>query len=124
MTIRARTRKRTTRRPKSGYWSADVTRRSNALDLDSGVFTLGSARAIASSLKRSAERSRRRKAGAYQSAMSMLSFYANRAGRNLGPRQKARLQRAKQELRKLFGRERSPAGRPRRRARTERPKRS
>ena len=86
-------------------WSADVTRKSNALDLEAGVFRLRSARAIAASLKRSAERSRRRKAGAYQSAMSMLSFYVNRAGRGLKPAQRRKLERAKDELRRLFDRQ-------------------
>jgi hypothetical protein len=80
-----------------------VNRRSDALDLEPGVFKKTSARAIAASLKRSAERSRRRKAGAYQSAMSMLNFYINRAGRSLRPTGRTRLERAKGELRKLFG---------------------
>jgi hypothetical protein len=87
------------------YWSSRVTRTSNALDLERGVFTKGSPREIARSLKRSAERSRRRKSGAYASAMSMLTFYLNRAGKSLSASQKARLQRAKAELRALFGRE-------------------
>jgi len=99
---------RTTRKPaRSGgdrYWSARVTRTSNALDLERGVFTKGSPREIARSLKRSAEKSRRRKSGSYRSAMSMLTFYLNRAGKNLGARQKARLQRAKGELRALYRR--------------------
>jgi hypothetical protein len=81
-----------------------VTERSNALDLDSGVFTWSSPRAIACSLKRSAEFSRRRKGGAYQSAMSMLNFYINRAGRNLSRERRQILERAKDELRKAFGR--------------------
>src|SRR5262245_25327983 len=110
-----RTRKPT--RARSGrYWSAEVTRRSNALALEPRVFTSRSPRAIAASLKRSAERSRRRKAGAFQSAMSMLNFYLNRAGRGLNAAQKARLERAKQELRRLYGRDarREPRARPRR----------
>jgi hypothetical protein len=81
-----------------------VTRRSNALDLEHGVFR-GSPRAIAASLKRSAERSRRRKAAPYQSAMSMLNFYVNRAGRNLPKRKVRVLELAKGELRKVFGRD-------------------
>jgi hypothetical protein len=81
-----------------------VTETSNALDLDSGVFTWSSPRAIARSLKRSAELSGRRKAGAYQSAMSMLNFYINRAGRNLSPKRRRILERAKDELRRTFGR--------------------
>jgi hypothetical protein len=84
-----------------------VTETSHALDLDSGVFTWSSPKAIARSLKRSAELSRRRKAGAYQSAMSMLNFYINRAGRNLSPRRRRILERAKDELRRTFGRTQS-----------------
>jgi hypothetical protein len=102
-------RKRTARRnrsprPKGRYWSGEVTRNSNALDLDSKVFTRGSARQVALSLKRSAERSKRRKSSPYQSAMSMLNFYINRAGKGLPQRQKQVLQKAKTELRKAFGR--------------------
>jgi hypothetical protein len=82
-----------------------VTKQSDALDLDRGVFKLSSARRIAASLKRSAERSKRRKAGAYRSALSMLTFYINRAGKNLPKAQRDRLQRAKGELKRLFGRE-------------------
>jgi hypothetical protein len=89
---------------KSRYWSGEVTRNSNALDLDPKVFTRGTARGIALSLKRSAERSRRRKAKPYQSAMSMLNFYINRAGKALPARQRDVLERAKTELRKAFGR--------------------
>jgi hypothetical protein len=85
-------------------WSQRVTERSDALDLR-GVFTLTSAKKIAASLKRSAEKSSRRKAGAYRSALSMLTFYINRAGRTLPKAQRDRLQRAKVELRRQFGRE-------------------
>ena len=85
-------------------WSGEVTRRSDALDLESGVFRQSSPRRIALSLRRSAERSRRRKAEPYRSAMSMLTFYLNRAGRNLPARQKAILAKAKLELRRLYGR--------------------
>lgn len=85
-------------------WSANVTEHSDALDLDEGVFKLRSARAIASSIKHSAEQSQRRKSEPYRSAMSMLSFYVNRAGRNLTPTRLRTLERAKVELRKLFGR--------------------
>jgi hypothetical protein len=84
-----------------------VTETSNALDLEAGVFTWSSPRAIARSLKRSAELSTRRKAGAYQSAMSMLNFYINRAGRNLDLKQRRILERAKDELRRAFGRAQS-----------------
>ena len=86
-------------------WSARVTRESDALDLKRGVFKQTSARKIASSLKRSAERSSRRKSGAYRSALSMLTFYINRAGKNLPKTQRTRLERAKVELKKEFGRE-------------------
>jgi hypothetical protein len=81
-----------------------VTATSNALDLEPRVFKGGSGRAIAASLKRSAERSRRRKGTAYQSAMSMLNFYINRAGRNLPAGRRRTLNAAKQELRRLYGR--------------------
>ncbi len=83
-------------------WSAAVTRRSNALDLEPGVFKQRSPRRIAVSLKRSAEVSRRRNAAPFQSAMSMLNFYINRAGSNLSAQQKKTLSRAKVELRKAF----------------------
>jgi hypothetical protein len=84
-------------------WSADVMKRSNALDLQRGVFTLKSPHEIAASLKRSAMRSTRRKGTPYQSAMSMLNFHINRAGKSLSVAQKARLERAKGALRKIFG---------------------
>ena len=84
-------------------WSTDVTEKSDALDLEREAFTK-SPDAIARSLKRSAEHSKRRKAGAFQSAMSMLTFYINRAGKNLSSREKDRLQQAKDELREEFGR--------------------
>ena len=83
-------------------WSAKVTRTSNALDLKRNVFKQSSPRRIALSLKRSAEASRRRKATPYQSAMSMLNFYINRAGSGLSQKQKGVLVRAKDELRKAF----------------------
>jgi hemerythrin-like domain-containing protein len=85
-------------------WSHRVTERSNALDLEHGVFTKSDPRAIARSLKRSAERSRRRKSSAYRSAMSMLTFYINRAGRHLSKAQRTKLDKAKDELRELYGR--------------------
>lgn len=93
-----------TSRAQPTYWSQRVTETSNALDLESGVFTWSSPRAIARSLKRSAELSTRRRAGAYQSAMSMLNFYINRAGRNLSAKRRRILERAKSELRITFGR--------------------
>ena len=86
---------------KRSRWSQRVTRESNALDLERRVFTK-SPKAIAKSLKRSAERSRRRKSSPYRSAMSMLTFYINRAGRQLTQTQRARLEAAKDELRALF----------------------
>jgi hypothetical protein len=82
-----------------------VTQESDALDLKGGVFKLRSAKAIAASLKRSAERSSRRKTGAYRSALSMLTFYINRAGRNLPKTKRDRLERAKAELKRQFGRD-------------------
>src|SRR5438105_1734835 len=102
------------RRRGGRYWSAEVTRTSNALDLRASVFRQRDPRRIAASLKRSAERSKRRKGTAYQSAMSMLTFYANRAGRNLGADQRRVLERAKDELRARFGR--AAAGRGKERA--------
>lgn len=86
-------------------WSGSVTQKSNALDLEAGVFTWKDPRKIAVSLKKSAQSSNRRKAGPYRSAMSMLNFYINRAGKNLPAGQKEILQQAKTELRKLFIRE-------------------
>lgn len=87
------------------FWSGEVTRRSNALDLELSVFTWDDPVQIAQSLKRSAEESTRRKSSPYRSAMSMLTFYINRAGRSLPDRRRQVLERAKVELRKLFGRQ-------------------
>lgn len=92
-------------------WSRHVTQTSNALDLEEGVFTREDPREIALSLQRSAERSRRRKADPFRSAMSMLTFYINRAGRHLSAPQRARLEQAKDELRALYGRPRRGAPR-------------
>src|SRR4029453_1303961 len=89
---------------KSRRWSARVTKRRDALDLESNVFKGKDPHRIALSLKRSAERSKRRKGTAYQSAMSMLNFYINRAGKNLPQDQKRVVGRAKDELRQAFGR--------------------
>ena|SRR5882724_12636610 len=105
-------------------WSGEVTRRSNALDLEPDVFK-GSAAQIARSLKRSAERSTRRKATPLRSALSMLTFYVNRAGSNLSAPRKRALERAKDELRKLYGRsshERPAARRIPGRRRTAKPR--
>ena len=96
-TLRKRTGRKATR-----YWSARVTRESDALDLESGVFSGKDPRRIAASLKRSAERSRRRRAAPYRSALSMLVFYINRAGENLPARRRRILEQAKVELRKQF----------------------
>lgn len=85
-------------------WSGYVTKHSFALDLEEGVFTWKDPKKIAASLKQSAENSIRRKASPFQSAMSMLNFYINRAGKNLDPKQKEILQQAKDELRRIFGR--------------------
>ncbi|HEY3912072.1 MAG TPA: DUF3175 domain-containing protein [Stellaceae bacterium] len=87
------------------YWSGRVTKESDALDLEPEVFKKDDPERIARSLKHSAERSTRRRAGPYQSAMSMLNFYINRAGRNLPPERKRILSKAKDALRRLFGRE-------------------
>ncbi len=101
---------KTVRRPKgakpsSKRWSQRVTQESDALDLKRGVFTMTDPKRIAASLKRSAEHSSRRKASAYRSALSMLTFYINRAGKTLPKAQRARLDRAKQELRHQFGKD-------------------
>jgi hypothetical protein len=85
-------------------WSARVMRDSNALDLESAVFKKQSAKEIARSLKRSADRSKRRKSSPFRSAMSMLTFYVNRAGEKLPASRVKMLNAAKNELRKLYGR--------------------
>src|SRR5205823_4408452 len=99
-------------------WSQHVTESSNALDLDRGVFARSDPRAIARSLKRSAEHSHRRKSEPYRSAMSMLTFYINRAGDNLGAGQRRVLEQAKDELRRAFGR--GPRGRATKRSKQRR----
>ncbi|MFA6086624.1 DUF3175 domain-containing protein [Mucilaginibacter sp.] len=86
-------------------WSARVTDTSNALDLENNVFKSKDPEEIAESLKESADNSHRRKGSPFQSAMSMLNFYINRAGKNLTKTQKKPLERAKNKLRKLYGRE-------------------
>jgi len=90
-------------------WSQRVTEKSNALDLDEGVFSSDDPRSIARSLKRSADRSRRRKSDPFRSAMSMLTFYINRAGEKLPKPQRKRLEAAKDELRDLYGKQRKAA---------------
>jgi hypothetical protein len=102
-----------TRKRQGGRWSRRVTEQSDALTLEKGVFTRPSAKAIARSLKRSADRSRRRKSNAYRSAMSMLTFYINRAGKDLPKRRKDKLENAKDELRALYGK--APRSKPARR---------
>jgi hypothetical protein len=97
--------RRTSRQATSKRWSQRVTEESDALDLPRGVFKLTSAKKIAAPLKNSAERSSRRKSGAYRSALSMLTFYINRAGKNLPKTERDRLERAKTELKRAFGRE-------------------
>jgi hypothetical protein len=91
------------RRTGGRRWSRQVTERSDALTLDRGVFTSKDPKRIAASLKRSAERSRRRKSDPFRSALSMLTFYINRAGKNLPVSRKKTLMRAKDELRRQFG---------------------
>ena len=92
-----------TRKTRGARWSADVTEHSDALDLEEGIFKSGSPAEIARSLKSSAERSKRRKSSPYRSAMSMLTFYVNRAGKNLSPGRRKKLEAAKGKLRELFG---------------------
>ncbi|MFL6833544.1 MAG: DUF3175 domain-containing protein [Xanthobacteraceae bacterium] len=100
----AHQRRGLSRRPRTGRrWSRHVTEHSDALTLDKGVFTSRDPKRIAASLKRSAERSRRRKTNPFRSALSMLTFYINRAGKSLPASRKRTLMRAKDELRKQFG---------------------
>jgi hypothetical protein len=94
---------------KSKRWSQKVTQNSNALDLEEDVFTKESPRSIALSLKRSAESSKRRKSDPFRSAMSMLTFYINRAGKGLPQERRTRLEKAKDELRDLFGKKKQHA---------------
>jgi hypothetical protein len=95
-------KKRKAKKRKTRTWSGRVTRESDALDLKKGVFKLNDPKKIAASLKRSAERSHRRKADPYRSALSMLTFYINRAGKNLPASRKKKLNDAKDALKKLF----------------------
>ena len=96
--------------PDNNRWSRDVTETSDALSLEPDVFTLDDPAEIARSLSESAEESTRRKAGPFRSAMSMLTFYINRAGKNLPEGRKKILEKAKDELRRLYGR--MPRGKP------------
>lgn len=105
-TAKAKTKKATKKRTTPAKrWSQRVTEHSDALDLKQGVFKLHDPKQIAASLKRSAERSTRRKSGAYRSALSMLTFYINRAGKTLSKTQRKRLEDAKVELRHSFHRD-------------------
>jgi Protein of unknown function (DUF3175) len=104
MSRRTKKRRKSAARSKTRRWSADVTKRSDALDLEADVFKSKDPHKIALSVKRSAKQSKRRKGTPYQSAMSMLNFYINRAGKNLPHKQKRVLERAKDELREVFGR--------------------
>jgi hypothetical protein len=97
--VMATDKKRTTKK-----WSAQVTETSDALDIKENIFDSRDPAKIAASLKHSAERSKRKKSGPFRSAMSMLTFYINRAGKNLSASQKKVLEKAKDELRKAFGR--------------------
>lgn len=97
--------KKKTAKRKTKKWSGSVTKHSNALDLEQSVFKKEDPHEIALSLKRSANKSHRRKGTPYQSAMSMLNFYINRAGDNITKAQKDRLEKAKDELRKVFDRQ-------------------
>ncbi|MFB6414366.1 MULTISPECIES: DUF3175 domain-containing protein [Bradyrhizobium] len=104
-TRRSATTRKSAKRATPKRWSQRVTKESDALDLKQGVFKLTSPKKIATSLKRSAEHSSRRKTGAYRSALSMLTFYINRAGKTLPKTQRTRLEKAKVELKRAFGRE-------------------
>ena len=97
-------KKKTGGKGRAKRWSQDVTEHSDALDLERDVFTLDDPEQIAASLKRSAEQSHRRKSEPYRSAISMLTFYINRAGSNLPDKRRRVLERAKTELRRAFGR--------------------
>jgi hypothetical protein len=97
-------RKSASPRGSARKWSGRVTRESDALDLQGGVFKLDSPKQIAASLKRSAEQSKRRKSNPYRSALSMLTFYINRAGKNLSASRRNKLTKAKEELKAQFGR--------------------
>ena len=95
-----------TKKQRPKRWTQHVTQTSNALDLERGVFTFDDPKEIARSLQRSAEKSNRRKAEPFRSAMSMLNFYINRAGKNLPKQRLERLEAAKDELRALYGKPR------------------
>ena len=96
-------KRKTSTKAKGTRWSQRVTETSDALTLEEGVFKKATPRAVALSLKRSADRSRRRKSDPFRSAMSMLVFYINRAGKGLSKSEKQKLEKAKDELRRLYG---------------------
>ena len=98
-------KKTATGKPAPKKWSKKVTEHSDAMDLEKDVFKQKDPKKIAESVKRSAEKSNRKKAGPFQSAMSMINFYENRGGKNISAAQKKVLDKSKNELRKLFGRE-------------------
>jgi Protein of unknown function (DUF3175) len=102
MAMAKQKRKRRKGKRKARRWSQHVTETSDAMTLEKGVFTKGSPKAIARSVKRSAERSHRRKSSPYRSAMSMLTFYINRGGKGLSKTRKQKLEKAKDELRALY----------------------
>ncbi len=95
----------TKKKSASKKWSKKVTQTSDAMDLEKDVFKQKDPKAIAKSVKRSAEKSKRKKAGPFQSAMSMINFYENRGGKNIKAGQKKVLDKSKDELRKLYGKE-------------------
>ena len=99
------TKKATSKKGRVKKWSKAVTEHSNAMDIEKDVFKQKDPKKIAESVKQSAEKSKRKKSGPFQSAMSMINFYENRAGKNLGAGQKKVLDKSKDELRKLYGRE-------------------
>jgi hypothetical protein len=104
---RKKATKTTSKKTGTKKWSKKVTQTSNAMDLENDVFKSKNPKAIAKSVKRSAEKSKRKKAGPFQSAMSMINFYENRAGKNLAAGQKKVLDNSKEELRKLYGKEKA-----------------
>lgn len=103
--VKSSTKKASSKKSSPRKWSKAVTEHSDAMDLEKDVFTLKDPKKIAESVKRSAEKSKRKKAGPFQSAMSMINFYENRGGKNISASQKKILDKSKEELRKLFGRE-------------------
>jgi hypothetical protein len=102
---KAAPKKKSAKKSAPKKWSKKVTQTSNAMDLERDVFKQKNPKAIAKSVKKSAEKSKRKKAGPFQSAISMINFYENRAGKNLEGGQKKVLDKSKNELRKLYGRE-------------------